>query len=108
MRSENQKMKNGKFYNPKIFRSDCFEYLKVFRSKFYSAHSHFPPYNIGKEYEDKKSFQKYLIDQEKVLRQCYRILKAKGSLCWQVGTFVDKNEIIPLVYRYLIFAKNWI
>ena len=89
-------MKNGKFYNPKIYKSDCFEYLKSLDRNSIQLIITSPPYNIGKEYEDKKNFQKYLIDQEKVLRQCYRVLKAKGSLCWQVGTFVDKNETIPL------------
>lgn len=89
-------MKNGKFYNPKIFKSDCFEYLKSLDRNSIQLIVTSPPYNIGKEYEVKKNFQKYLIDQEKVLRQCYRVLKAKGSLCWQVGTFVDKNELIPL------------
>ena len=89
-------MKNGKSYNPKIFKSDCFEYLKSLDRNSIQLIVTSPPYNIGKEYEDKKNFQKYLIDQEKVLRQCYRVLKANGSLCWQVGTFVDKNEIIPL------------
>ena len=37
MRGENQKMKNGKFYNPKIFKSDCFEYLKSLDRNLFSS-----------------------------------------------------------------------
>lgn len=89
-------MKNGKLNNPKIFKSDCFKYLKSLDRNSIQLIVTSPPYNIGKEYEENISFQKYLIEQEKVLRQCYRVLKTKGSLCWQVGTYVNKNEIIPL------------
>lgn len=65
-----------------------------------------PPYNIGKEYETKTSIEKYLETQEEIIQQLIRVLSDKGSLCWQVGNFVNKGEIFPLdIYYYQIFKK---
>lgn len=59
-----------------------------------------PPYNIGKEYEDKQNLDQYLNWQETIIRECIRVLKPTGNLCWQVGNYIDKSndksEIIPL------------
>jgi len=65
-----------------------------------------PPYNIGKVYETKISIEKYLETQEEIIEQLIRVLSDEGSLCWQVGNFVDKGEIFPLdIYYYQIFKK---
>jgi DNA modification methylase len=66
-----------------------------------------PPYNIGKEYETKKSIEKYLLDQEDVIEELVRVTSQRGSICWQVGNYVDKGEIFPLdIYYYQIFKKH--
>ena len=31
-----------------------------------------------------------------VIAECVRLLHPRGSICWQVGNFVDNGEIIPL------------
>ena len=65
-----------------------------------------PPYNIGKSYESKTSIEKYLETQEEIITELVRTLSDKGSICWQVGNFVDKGEIFPLdIYYYQIFKK---
>ena len=65
-----------------------------------------PPYNLGKEYEKRISIDKYLENQTKVITQLYRVLKENGSICWQVGNFVEKGEIYPLdIFYYDIFKK---
>jgi len=65
-----------------------------------------PPYNIGKSYEVKTSIEKYLAKQEKIIEQLVRTLSDKGSLCWQVGNYVDKGEVFPLdIFYYQIFKK---
>src|SRR5260221_9005273 len=48
-----------------------------------------PPYNLGKDYEDRTSIKSYLDLQEHTIEQLYRVLKSSGSLCWQVGNFVE-------------------
>jgi len=42
-----------------------------------------PPYNIGKKYEKRLEFERYLERQQATLIECYRILAPNGSLCWR-------------------------
>lgn len=63
-----------------------------------------PPYNIGKEYEKTLAEKEYLRQQEAIIRECVRVLKPSGSICWQVGNCVNKGEIIPLdILLYPVF-----
>jgi len=55
-----------------------------------------PPYNIGKEYEKKLHLEMYLDQQNRVITECVRVLAPTGSICWQVGNYIDKGAIIPL------------
>jgi DNA modification methylase len=65
-----------------------------------------PPYNIGKEYEEKLSLESYLETQKEVIQQLARLLKPTGSLCWQVGNYVDNGEVFPLdIFFYPIFKQ---
>jgi len=64
-----------------------------------------PPYNIGKEYEKKLKLQTYLEQQASVIKECIRTLSPYGSICWQVGNYVDNGSIIPLdTVLYPIFS----
>ena len=65
-----------------------------------------PPYNIGKEYETKTSIESYLKQQEPVIGELVRILRSDGSLCWQVGNFVQDSEVFPLDIFYYNTFKN--
>lgn len=65
-----------------------------------------PPYNIGKEYETKTSIEEYLNKMEPFIKEIVRILSDQGSICWQVGNYVDKGEVFPLdIYFYPMFKK---
>jgi len=65
-----------------------------------------PPYNLGKEYEEKIDINLYLKQQEKVIKECVRVLSNEGSICWQVGNFINNGEVYPLdILLYPIF-KN--
>lgn len=55
-----------------------------------------PPYNLGKEYEKKLKLSQYVKQQALVIRECVRALSKHGSICWQVGNYVDNGSIIPL------------
>lgn len=55
-----------------------------------------PPYNLGKNYENKTSLDAYLESQAHVIKECVRILHTQGSICWQVGNYVKDGEIVPL------------
>ena len=66
-----------------------------------------PPYNIGKSYERRTVLEEYLDAQEKTISECVRLLDERGSICWQVGNFVDNGSIIPLdIVLYPLFAKH--
>lgn len=65
-----------------------------------------PPYNIGKEYEKKLKLKDYLDQQSAVIGECVRILSTHGSICWQVGNYVNNGSIIPLdAVLYPIFTE---
>jgi len=65
-----------------------------------------PPYNIGKSYETRVSIQEYLDTQADLINELVRVLNPHGSICWQVGNFVDKGEVFPLdIYYYPIFKE---
>jgi len=65
-----------------------------------------PPYNLGKDYEHRVDIEKYLEQQTEIITELYRVLKDGGSLCWQVGNFVEDGEVYPLdILYYGIFKK---
>jgi adenine-specific DNA-methyltransferase len=65
-----------------------------------------PPYNLGKTYEVKTSLTSYIESQRRVIGECVRVLHPQGSMCWQVGNYVDNGEIVPLdVVLYPIFRS---
>lgn len=55
-----------------------------------------PPYNLGKEYEKRKSQDCYIEEQVASIAEAVRLLHPRGSLCWQVGNYVEDGEIFPL------------
>lgn len=66
-----------------------------------------PPYNIGKEYEEATNLEDYLEEHLQISDELVRVLSPSGSICWQVGNFVDKGEIVPLdIPFYNIFKRH--
>ena len=55
-----------------------------------------PPYNIGKEYEKQMPIEEYVKWQERILDLIYPRLKETGSICWQVGNYINNGHIVPL------------
>ena len=65
-----------------------------------------PPYNIGKAYEEKRDLKEYIKWQASIIKEIVPRLKETGSLCWQVGNFVD-NDLPPIgMCHSLVFAKH--
>ncbi len=90
----------------KIILGDTLHHLKKMEAEKFSLIITSPPYNIGKEYETKTSIVKYLENQEKIIKELVRVTSQKGSICWQVGNYVEKGEIFPLdIFYYQIFKK---
>jgi len=69
-----------------------------------------PPYNTGKEYEDQTTLEEYVEGQRQTIRACVDILSPTGSICWQVGHYIDGSgrdkEAFPLdLVLYPIFKS---
>lgn len=63
-----------------------------------------PPYNIGKAYETRVSLREYLATQKGIIEELMRVLHEQGSICWQVGNYIQEGEVFPLdMYYYDIF-----
>ncbi|MCJ7459662.1 MAG: site-specific DNA-methyltransferase [candidate division Zixibacteria bacterium] len=94
------RMKIADAFNPEadavLYHGDCLDLLKQIPSGFVTLVVTSPPYNIGKPYEKRYDLDTYLALQQEVIKECTRILADDGSLCWQVGNYVDNSQIIPL------------
>ena len=55
-----------------------------------------PPYNIGKEYENRMEISEYISWQKTIIEKIHLRLKDTGSICWQVGNYVENGSILPL------------
>lgn len=90
-----------------IANTDALSALKEIDNGFFKLIITSPPYNIGKSYEVKTSIEEYLSTQEEIISQLVRVLSDNGSICWEVGNYVEKGEIFPLdVFYYQIFKKH--
>lgn len=103
-------IKKDSDFNPKVdsilFNGDCLELLSKIPDSFVKLVVTSPPYNLGKVYENKMDMEEYVKGQGKVIKECVRILDDKGSICWQVGNYVNNGEIIPLdIALYSIFSS---
>ena len=76
--------------------SDNMEFMRALPDEHFKLIVTSPPYNIGKAYEARASLDAYLRQQEDVVRECVRLLRSDGSICWQVGNYVENGEIVPL------------
>ncbi len=89
-----------------IHKGDTLEFLNTLPSNTISLVISSPPYNLGKVYEKKVEIEEYLDKQKLVISELVRALKEDGSICWEVGNFVNKGEIFPLdIYYYQIFKE---
>ena len=79
-----------------IFHGNCMDLLKSIPDNSIQLVVTSPPYNIGKEYEKRLDIETYVKQQREVIKECVRILSNSGSICWQVGNYVNNGSIIPL------------
>lgn len=88
-----------------VYPGDCLALLKTIPDASLQLIITSPPYNIGKEYEKKLHLELYLRQQAEVIAECVRVSSPRGSICWQVGNYVDRGAIIPLdTVLYPVFS----
>jgi len=90
----------------KYLQGDSLKKLKNIESDKFKLIVTSPPYNIGKEYEAKRSIEEYLKNQSEIIEELVRVLHPSGSICWQVGNYVERGEVYPLdIFFYNIFKS---
>jgi adenine-specific DNA-methyltransferase len=88
-----------------LYEGDTLDFLRSLPKQSVKLIVTSPPYNLGKKYEKRSSVETYLSFQQLVIQECVRILQDDGSICWQVGNYVENGEIIPLdILLYPIFT----
>ncbi len=94
-----------------LYLGDTRKFLKTVKSEEFNLILTSPPYNIGKEYEKPTTLDEYYESQKEVINLCIDRLAETGSICWQVGNYVDKTgaktEVVPLdILLYPIFKER--
>lgn len=89
-----------------IAYGDCNQIMEGLPSGFAKLIITSPPYNLGKAYEKETELEEYLKALRPTVEQLVRILSEDGSLCWQVGNYVNKGEVYPLdIFYYQLFKS---
>ena len=92
----------------RYIREDALSFLKKQSDNSITLIISSPPYNIGKEYETRTSLRNYLDNLKPIIHEMYRVLSDNGSICWEVGNYIDKKtkEVFPLdIYFYELFKE---
>ncbi len=98
---------NGfEFPQHKLIQGDALRELDALKDRRFDLIITSPPYNLGKEYETRKSIEDYLNTQKEIIAKLVDLVSLRGSICWQVGNFVSDREVFPLdVFYYRIFKE---
>jgi len=90
-----------------LYQGDVDSFITTLPEKSVSLIVTSPPYNLGKSYETRVAIEEYLETQTQTITQLCRVLKDDGSICWQVGNYVQDGEVFPLdMYYYPIFKQQ--
>jgi adenine-specific DNA-methyltransferase len=92
-----------------ILNGDCRQGLRSLPDASLDCVITSPPYNIGKAYETVAPIDLHLAFIDDVIGELARILVPSGSICWQVGNFVDgtAQAIVPLdIVTYPLFVSR--
>lgn len=87
------------FEKPAKFSIECIDnldYMRALPNESMHLIVTSPPYNLGKTYEKKTTNELYIEQQSAAIAEAFRLLHPRGSVCWQVGNYVDDGEIYPL------------
>lgn len=90
-----------------VFRGECIDFLRQIPDESIRLIVTSPPYNLGKKYEKKLKLDAYLHEQKAIIEQCVRVMSPSGSVCWQVGNYVENGAIVPLdSVLYPLFSQH--
>lgn len=100
---DDTKSKRAKSNSSVLWAGDVSEFLASLpKAPLFDLVITSPPYNINKGYEQKQKLSQYLDWQGQVISEIACRLKPTGSICWQVGNYLEKGKggrastILPL------------
>jgi adenine-specific DNA-methyltransferase len=90
-----------------IAHGDCLDTLVTLPEDMVKLIITSPPYNLGKAYEKTIQLDEYLASLSPTVDELVRVLSPEGSLCWQVGNYVEDGEVFPLdIFYYQLFKSR--
>ena len=89
-----------------MLSGDCLQTLRTLPDECANLIITSPPYNIGKAYEQATALDAYLAALSPIVDELARVLSPQGSVCWQVGNYVEDGEVFPLDVFYYPFFKS--
>ena len=90
-----------------IYHGKAIDFIKSIPEKSINLIVASPPYNNGKEYEESIDITEYVQEQGEIIPLMCRILEDSGSICWQVGNYVNNGEVFPLdIFYYKMFKDQ--
>lgn len=66
-----------------------------------------PPYCMGKEYEKCTHTEDFICNHEIILPKIVALTRPGGSICWQIGSHVKNNVLVPLDYLVYKIMDNY-
>lgn len=89
-----------------LVEGDSFKLIKKLNDGSVDLTITSPPYNVGKSYEKKVALDKYLEPYRDFAKELFRVTKDGGSVCWEVGNFINNGEVVPLdIVYYDLFTQ---
>jgi adenine-specific DNA-methyltransferase len=88
---------------------DALQWLAALPDKHFALAITSPPYNIGKAYEigNRWTLEEYLKFLERVIALLIPKIADTGSICWQVGNYINNGEVFPLdIYTHDLFRSR--
>jgi len=78
-----------------VFEGDCREMLRDVPTGAIQLVVTSPPYNWERSTKPPAA-ERLPLPAAEVIQKCVRALSDGGSICWEVGNYVDDGTIIPL------------
>jgi hypothetical protein len=86
-----------------INSGSCYDFVKTVPDKWVVAS---PAYNIEKRYEKKSSLKEYSNKQEQIVDEYIWTFADDGSICRQIGNFVENSEIVPVDILFVVESNT--
>ena len=84
----------NKYFQIKIIWGDCYEVLKRMKSESVHLMVTSPPYYNAREYSQWENLNDYLLDMQKILIECYRVLDNHRVFVFNVGDVYDNDKLV--------------